>query len=192
MKFTRRFGRRKRPVPSLSSRVADDLRFITVGTPIAHDGLRQSSAAAGAARRLLGVFAHRRHPIAGAAASPASQVPASPPAARAHARHSRTHAHSPDAHLSLQLHAPERRVVRAVCTVCGCRRSLRRRSLLRTSRLRHPPQPRRTKLSTPHSAPRLPGLGLGLGLRAQPAGHQDLCRTMSTTTSGLVLSPLVQ
>ena len=38
----------------------------------------------------------------------------------------------------------------------------------------------------------LPGLGLGLGLRAQPAGHQDLCRTMSTTTSGLVLSPLVQ
>ena len=35
----------------------------------------------------------------------------------------------------------------------------------------------------------LPGLGLELGLGAQPAGHQDLCRTLSTT-SGLVLSAL--
>ena len=52
------------------------------------DGLRQSAAAASAARRLLGVFAHQRIPIADTAAPAASQVrqpqPSHPLSARAH------------------------------------------------------------------------------------------------------------
>ena len=52
------------------------------------DGLRQSAAAASAARRLLGVFAHQRIPIAATAAPAASQVrqpqPSHPLSARAH------------------------------------------------------------------------------------------------------------
>ena len=67
------------------------------------DGLRQSAPAASASRRLLGVFAHQRIPIAATAAPAASQVrqpqPSHPLSARARAALTCTHTHSPDAHL---------------------------------------------------------------------------------------------